>query len=48
MNLVLEKSALALRRITVKYLHFALVSIEPEFLDVFQNKPFLNDSVVTL
>ena len=28
MNLVWEKSASALRRITVKYLHFALVSIE--------------------
>ena len=28
MNLVLEKSASALRRITVEYLHFALVSME--------------------
>ena len=28
MNLVLEKSISALHRITVKYLHFALVSME--------------------
>ena len=42
-----EKSITALSRITVKYLHFAMVLWKPKFFDIFQNKPYMNNFFVT-
>ena len=48
MNFVLKKIVTTQGHITVNYLHFALVSMEPKFFDNFQNKQDLNASVVML
>ena len=48
MDLVLDKSVSAMSSKTVNYVHHALVSMETEIFDNFQNKPYLNNSAVTL
>ena len=47
MNLVLKKGVLSLKDITVKYLHFALISRNQKFFDNFQISPRLDKSAVT-
>ena len=48
--MVLKRSVLrvAPKRITINYLHFALISMETEFINNFQIKPYLDSSNVTL
>ena len=46
--MVLKKSVPSLSSITVNYLHFALVSMEPKIFDNFLKKTYLDNSSVTL